>query len=103
MLLVHAQLCQRAGFSILWQHTRKTDYLLALTNEIASPGQGILDRYLLDFIGPAQATGAWANTVATLQGLDGTRVDEIGGSFHDPAVVAQYQQFERQRGYEIRD
>ena len=104
MLLVHAQLCQRAGFSILWQHTRKNDYLQALTNEIASPGQGILDRYLLDFIGPPQATGSWVNTVATLQGLDGTRAqDEIGGSFRDPAVLAQYQQFERQRGYEIRD
>ena len=104
MLLVHAELCRRAGFSILWQHTRKNDYLLALTNEIASPGKGILDRYLFEFIGPAQATGEWINTVKTLQGLDGTSAqDEIVGSFQDPAVFAQYQQFERQRGYEIKD
>ena len=104
MLLVHAELCRRAGFSILWQHTRKNDYLLALADEIASPGKGILDRYLFQFIGPAQVSGAWISTVAALQGLDGSRVqDEIGGSFSDPAVVAQYQKFERQRGYEIKD
>lgn len=104
MLLVHAQLCQRAGFSILWQNTRKNDYLQALTGEIASPGKGILDCYLLEFIGPAQTTQSWVSAVATLQGLGGTRAqDEIVGSVHDPAVLAQYQQFERQRGYEIRD
>lgn len=104
MLLVHAQLCQRAGFSILWQNTRKNDYLLALTGEIASPGKGILDRYLLEFIGPAQTTESWVSTVATLQGLGGTRAqDEIAGSVDDPVVLAQYQQFERQRSYQIRD
>lgn len=78
-------------------------YLLALTNEIASPGKGILDRYLLQFIGPPQISEAWINTATTLQGLDGTSTqDEIGGTFNDPVVVAEYQQFERQRGYEIK-
>ena len=106
MLLVHAELCQRAGFSVVWQRTNKNDYLLALTREIASPGKGILDSYLLQFMGSAQTNGnrAWINTLAMLRGLDGTGAqDEIGGSFQDPAVVAQYQQFERQRGYEIKD
>ena len=106
MLLVHAELCQRAGFSVVWQRTNKNDYLLALTREIASPGKGILDSYLLQFMGLAQTNGngAWINTLTTLQGLDGTGAqDEIGGSFQDPAVVAQYQQFERQRGYEVKD
>lgn len=104
MLLVHAELCQRAGFSIFWQKTHKNDYLLALTNEISTPGKGILDRYLLQFIGPAEPRGTWINTVATLNGLDGTSAqDEIGGSFSDPAIVAQYRQFEQQRGYEIKD
>ncbi|WP_423708718.1 Fic/DOC family protein [Undibacterium sp. WLX3042] len=103
MLLVHAELCRRAGFSISWESTRKNDYLLALTNEIASPGKGILDRYLLQFIGPPQISEAWINTATTLQGLDGTSTqDEIGGTFNDPVVVAEYQQFERQRGYEIK-
>ncbi len=104
MLLVHAELCQRAGFSVAWQGTRKNDYLNALTQEIATPGKGILDRYLQQFIGPALVRGAWIDTVAKLQGLDGTIVqDEIGGSFSDPAIVAEYEQFERQRGYEIKN
>jgi hypothetical protein len=104
MLIVHAELCQRAGFSILWQNTSKDDYLTALTEEIRLPGKGVLDRYLLRFKGPAQVSGAWIATVATLHGLDGIGTqDEVGGSFSDPAVVAQYQQFERHRGYEIKD
>ena len=44
------------------------------------------------------------NSVAMLQSLDGTDTqDEIGGSFQDPSVAAEYKQFERQRGYEITD
>ena len=104
MLLVHAELCRRAGFSILWQATRKNDYLLALTQEITSPGKGLLDRYLLQFIGPVQDGGQWITTATALPGLDGTREkDEIAASLSDPTVVAQYDQFERQRGYEIKD
>ena len=104
MLLVHAELCQRAGFSIAWQDTSKNDYLHKLTQEIASPGKGILDRYLLEFISTAQVSEAWIDSAATLKGLDGTSPqDEIGGSFSDPDVVAEYEQFERQRGYEIKD
>lgn len=62
-----------------------------------------MDRYLLQFIGPPQISEAWINTATTLQGLDGTSTqDEIGGTFNDPVVVAEYQQFERQRGYEIK-
>lgn len=102
MLLVHAELCRRAGFSISWESTRKNDYLLALTNEISSPGKGILDRYLLQFIGPPQISEAWITSAATLQGLDGTSQDEIGGTFNDPDVVTEYQQFERKRGYDIK-
>lgn len=40
MLLVHMELCHRAGFSIAWQRTNKSDYLNALTGEIESPGNG---------------------------------------------------------------
>jgi cell filamentation protein len=39
-----------------------------------------------------------------LPGLDGTRPkDEIAGNLNDPAVVAEYLQFEKQRGYEIKN
>ncbi len=105
MLLVHAELCQRAGFSIDWLRTHKNDYLLALTQEIALPGKGILDSYLLPFVAPAQAdgNGAWMNSTAMLQSLGSSGAqDEIGGSFADPSVAAQYKQFEQQRGYEIK-
>ena len=43
LLLVHSELCRRAGFSIDWPRTRKADYLAALTKEIESPGKDILD------------------------------------------------------------
>ena len=51
LLLVHSELCRRAGFSILWHRTAKSDYLLALTQEIANPQLGVLDRYLQAFVG----------------------------------------------------
>ena len=47
MLVIHSELCHRAGFCIEWHRTRKADYLAALSAEIASPGKGILDAYLL--------------------------------------------------------
>jgi cell filamentation protein len=106
MLLVHTELCRRAGFSIDWQLTHKNDYLLALTQEIAAPGRGKLDSYLLQFIAPAQSgsNSTWMNSAAMLQSLNGPATqDEIGGSFQDPVVAAQYRQFERKRGYEIRN
>lgn len=101
MLLVHAELCQRAGFSICWNETDKNDYLLALTDEIAKPAKGLLDRYLLKFIGPVQVKGGWANMVATLRGLDGKgTMDEVAAI--DSSIAVQYLQFEKRRGYQIR-
>lgn len=103
LLLVHSELCRRAGFSILWHRTAKSDYLLALTQEIANPQFGVLDRYLQAFVGPPQSEQAWVDTVAALPGLDGAgQLDEVHGSFSDPQVSAQYRQFERHRGYEIK-
>ncbi|KQR84371.1 cell filamentation protein Fic [Burkholderia sp. Leaf177] len=103
MLLVHAELCRRAGFSILWQNTSKAAYLRALTLEIASPAERPLDAYLLQFVGEVQEKEGWLRSANALQGLDGGRApDQIGGDFSDPAVIAQYRQFERQRGYELK-
>jgi cell filamentation protein len=54
MLIVHSELCYRAGFSIDWSKTFKTDYLNALSGEIKNPGHGVLDSYLLPLrTGPA--------------------------------------------------
>lgn len=52
MLVVHTVLCHRAGFSIHWARTGKSDYLSALGEEIETPDKGILDAYLKDFIAP---------------------------------------------------
>lgn len=52
MLLVHMELCQRAGFSISWANTNKKDYLDSLSKEIDTPDMRILDDYLLNFINP---------------------------------------------------
>ena len=104
MLLVHAELCHRAGFSLAWQNTCKNDYLHYLTLEIASPGKGILDHYLLQFVDKIQMSREWIDTIAALTGLDGVSVpDEISGNFNDSAIVAEYEQFKRNRGYEIKD
>jgi hypothetical protein len=40
MLLVHAELCMRAGMWVDWLRTDKTQYLQALTKEIAEPNLG---------------------------------------------------------------
>jgi cell filamentation protein len=48
-MVVHALLAQRAGFSIDWAATSKSDYLAALTKELDAPGEGHLDTYLRSF------------------------------------------------------
>jgi cell filamentation protein len=45
-----AELAYRAGISIDWVQTDKTDYLVALTKELNDPEQGHLDNYLQPFI-----------------------------------------------------
>lgn len=103
MLLVHADLCRRAGFSIDWLRTNKNDYLKALSAEIEQPGKGILDTYLQPFISDPMDTQAWTAVVPQIQGLDGIpAADTIEGSFADPGVSQKYREFEQRRGYEIR-
>ena len=51
MLIVHMELSYRAGFSIAWSSTTKENYLIALSEEIKTPGRGILDDYLHQFKG----------------------------------------------------
>jgi cell filamentation protein len=62
MLLVHAELCNRAGFCIDWPRTNKTDYLQTLTNELQLPNKGILDAYFKPFILKTTATKSLANS-----------------------------------------
>jgi len=42
-----------------------------LSTEIATPGKGILDAYLLPFVGENQEREAWGGMLGGLPGLDG--------------------------------
>lgn len=103
MLLVHMELCHRAGFSIAWQHTNKGDYLSALTSEIEAPGKGVLDKYILQFKGPQLPRGTWGNAILAIKGLNGIdEPNQIEGSLSDPAIAEKYRQHEAARGYSYR-
>lgn len=100
MLLVHMELCHRAGFSIDWQKTIKTDYLFALSREIDSPGVGVLDGYLLKFKGPKAARGEWGSNILTINGLNGSNKDnQVDGDLSDPITAEKYHRHEQKRGY----
>lgn len=102
MLVVHTELCHRAGFCIEWHRTSKSDYLAALSAEIAAPGKGVLDAYLLPFVGENQERQAWGGMIGGLPGLDGQGAgDAVAGNYEDAEVSEQYREFERQRGYRI--
>ena len=100
ILLVHMELCHRAGFSIAWQGSEKAQYLSALGNEIESPGKGILDAYLLQFKGPRVERSEWGADILAIKGLDGLDDDnQIDGDLGDPAVAERYRKLEEKRGY----
>jgi cell filamentation protein len=100
ILLVHLEMSYRAGFSIAWENTLKTEYLASLSREIETPGQGILDAYLLQFKGPRLNRGEWGNGILLMKGLDGLdEANQLDGDLSDPAVAEKYKKFEAQRGY----
>jgi cell filamentation protein len=103
MLLVHAELCTRAGMSVDWSRTEKDSYLTALTREIADPQAGHLDAYLKPFIGPQIPPERWLQTVNDLRGLDGTAhaLPEHAPRYADPGVSARQQQFDQRRNYDL--
>lgn len=70
-MLVFGELCFRHEFSISWERTSKFDYLNALTEELASPGTGNLDRYLDQFIAGPISHDQYTKALEELPGLDG--------------------------------
>ncbi|GHU05546.1 hypothetical protein FACS1894158_08690 [Betaproteobacteria bacterium] len=99
MLIIHSELCHRAGFCIEWRRTRKADYLAALSAEIASPGKDILDAYLLPFVGASQERDQWGGTISDIQGLDGRSIeDTVDGEYSNAEVALRYKAFELKRG-----
>ena len=72
IMVLHAELADRASISIDWKQTDKIDYLAALTIELNDPGKGHLDRYLKPFIRPAIERQQSTSTLKSLQGLGET-------------------------------
>lgn len=100
MLLVHAELCFRAGVSVNWLLTSKQPYLDALTLEIEAPNKGHLDQYLRSFITPQIPRENWLKSVPSLPGLDGVEVPaDAAEGYTDPAIAEGYRDFENHRGY----
>lgn len=98
ILLIHSELCHRADFCIAWQHTDKIKYLTALSQEIASPGKGLLDTYLTTFITEPSERGIWEVSINGIQGLDGSSAqNSVDGDYSDARIMAKYKQFEFKR------
>jgi cell filamentation protein len=49
-MLVHNELCRRAGLHVNWFDVGSGEYLRALTLELQDPGKGILDRFLKPYL-----------------------------------------------------
>ncbi len=100
MLVIHTELCDRAGFAIDWHGVGKHGYLRTLSAEIESPGLGLLDRFLAPFVVERNERSAWGASLGALKGLDGAgSVDRVEGSLDDPAVNRSYQAFDEKRAY----
>jgi cell filamentation protein len=89
---------QRAGFSIDWSATGKSDYLDALTRELDDPSKGHLDAYLKPFMRTAVASSLLVARVAAAPGIDGNAEDNIVlGSISEPELQVRYRQQELKR------
>jgi cell filamentation protein len=102
IMLLHAVLADRAGFSIDWAATSKDAYLGALTEEIDLPGKGALDRYLLPFVREGANKERIAEIVSGAPGLDGNSDNAVLGKTTEPAIAARYeaQELKRQQAKE---
>lgn len=69
IMVVHTELAHRAGISIDWLQTDKTDYLTVLTTELNEPNKGHLDLYLKPFIRNAIKRQQSTSVLRSLKGL----------------------------------
>jgi cell filamentation protein len=95
IMVLQAELAQRAGVSIDWAATTKVEYLAALTRELNSPGKGHLDTYLMPFLRDAVGSGRLASHLARTQGLDSTNV--VLGRFDELTLKVRYEEQEQRR------
>jgi cell filamentation protein len=97
IMVLHCVLAQRAGFSIDWVATNKSDYLTALTKELEDPHKRHLDGYLKPFIKSAISPDAFAAKIPAAPGLDGEGEDTVLGRTDDPELKARYEAQELKR------
>lgn len=99
MLLVHNELCHRAGFSINWMASSKEDYLAALTLELAKPIDQHLDAYLGRLINVVNPREDWVSKFKAIPGLDGLEFaqDNVAYQDDDPMANARYEEIRRSR------
>ena len=102
ILVVHAELAQRAGLAIDWAATDKTAWLTALTSELDSPGKGHLDTFLKSYVRPAIGHENLVSHIVRTRGLDGNPdrppgANKVLGRFSEPALQARYQQQQQRR------
>jgi cell filamentation protein len=90
MMVVHSVLAQRAGFSVNWAATDKTDYLNALTEEIENPKAAALNKYLKPFIARTIADDGLAAAVVATPGLEVQSANTVAGQISDPALQERY-------------
>lgn len=110
ILLIHLELCFRAGFSISWAATEKNAYLEALSREIDRPDEGILDAYLQPFITPVVTRENWLDQILSIRGLDGAGViaamDDgvyVAGNADAPQMLERYRAQSAKRPYRTQD
>ncbi|PXX41404.1 Fic family protein [Undibacterium pigrum] len=103
MLLVHTELCARAGIFIDWQASSKGAYLQALSNELAKPGKGILDAYLKPHLREQAFTGHWGEYIQAIPGLDGSShaKSHIAEQAGDTGAMQRYEEFKIARGEQV--
>src|ERR1700759_2492776 len=83
IMVIHCVLAHRAGKSIDWASTIKTEYLPALSRELKDPDQGHLDAYLRPFVGKALKESALPGNITGAPGLDGEGEDRVLGKTDD--------------------
>lgn len=57
IMLIHGELCRRAGMHISWKAIPKAEWLAALTRELDEPGRGHLDHFLKPHVQLQKITG----------------------------------------------
>ena len=98
MLLIHTELCHRAGFSIEWERTTKFDYLTALSEEIEKPRESPLDIYLSQFVGELRSRETWGGAIKSINGLDGIgEMHNVDGDYSDEQVSREYLAYKLER------